>query len=137
MVLQEAGKGSSFEELQQLFVNMFSADLAAFSNPCLPSASAINFDRKRAWGGGDYDTASYIESCIVEESLSTSQTHYFFNDTFHFGSNTNTSVPKKTKCGKVATNGFHSSTYVNGFINKGNGLHTSTCDNGFDDTGTR
>lgn len=119
---EKLGKGSSLKELQQLFVNMFSTDLAAFNDPCLPSASSISFDRKRAWGGGDYDATSYIEACIMEE---TSQTRYFFNDAVHYGNNANISAPKKTKCGKVGANGVHPNVCQNG----GNGLHTITRDN--------
>eukprot|EP00250_Pteridium_aquilinum_P013699 c21513_g1_i1 orf=711-1439(+) len=134
---EEAGKGSSFEELQQLFVSMFSADLAAFNNQCPPSAaSSINFDRKRGWGGGDYETTSYFGSCIMDQSLPLPpQTHLFFNDAFHHGSNVNTSAPKKTKCGKVSTTGLRSSTCGNGF-NKGNELHMKAFDNGFDRKGS-
>lgn len=44
--------GSSFEELQQLFVSMFSAELANFNDPNPPSANAINLNMNESWGGG-------------------------------------------------------------------------------------
>ncbi|KAI5054508.1 hypothetical protein GOP47_0030603, partial [Adiantum capillus-veneris] len=129
--VQDSEKMNSLEDLQQLFVSMFSADLAAFSDPRPPpSASSVNFEKKRGWGSDDYGT-SYFGSCVMDESFLSPQNHYFFDQAFHFDNNLDVSTCKKTKC---APNGLNSTACDNGLKNKGSkgmaALHSSACADG-------
>ncbi|MCO5579126.1 hypothetical protein L7F22_032978 [Adiantum nelumboides] len=129
--VQDAGKANSLEDLQQLFFSMFSADLAALNNPSPPAAASVSFEKKRGWGSGDYGT-SYFESCVMEETFPSPQSHYFFDEAFDFESNISTSTCKKSK--SVASE-LNLNACNNGFSNKGGkgfaGLHTNTYANGF------
>ena len=84
-IWQGSGKGNSFEELQKLFVSMFSADLAAFDNSIAPP-NCTTSDKKR----GASNPFHFFES--PEESFAQAQNHFF-----GCGNDVNTSTPKKTK----------------------------------------
>ena len=81
---QGSGKGNSFEELQKLFVSMFSADLAAFDNSI--ARNCATSDKKR----GASNSFPFFES--PEENFAQPQNHFF-----GCGNDVNSSTPKKTK----------------------------------------
>ncbi|KAH6559460.1 hypothetical protein KP509_1Z007300 [Ceratopteris richardii] len=92
-------KCESLEDLQKLFVSMFSADLAALGNAG-PTASS-NFDKKRDRGCSNYGT-SFLDSYILEQNISSPQ--LYFNGNIGNEIDLNTSSSKKTRCNNNGLN---------------------------------
>lgn len=93
---EKSGKGSSFEDLRHLFVNMFSADLdmAAFSESSSQSAAPMTVEKKRSWGS--HELSSLCGDVGYSDTGSSSETHIFYRDSCEYG-NVESSASKKKK----------------------------------------
>lgn len=89
MMTEKGAKGSTFEELQQLFVDMFSTDIdmATFNFSCSKTAPSMHFNKKRSWVGHE-GTPIYNDkrSCIKNGRFPPSEVHVRSMDSFDNGS---------------------------------------------------
>lgn len=95
----EDGKGTSFQELQQLFVDIFSVDagMARFNAASTRPAPRMQFDKKRSWGGPQETSwVDGIGTCIVDGMFNSHDTHIFLTKTLD-GINADANVTKKKK----------------------------------------
>ncbi|KAH7443956.1 hypothetical protein KP509_02G058100 [Ceratopteris richardii] len=90
---QDTGKCDSLEDLQHLFVSMFSADLNAAHSSCPPNPASSNLDKECEWECSSY-AKSLFDSCIMDENFPSSQTHFIFDDNLCAGKDLNSSSSK-------------------------------------------